>query len=119
MRTNNTGQKEPLLCPPPVKDYNENMGGVDIFEQYIPFYNISWKSRRCTLANELIGTYSSRQRRTSSTAPVAKLLKKSRKSLNSPTTMRRADVGLHLPVKGTIRRCAYCSSKAKPVHNHL
>ncbi|KAG5871567.1 hypothetical protein JTB14_023578 [Gonioctena quinquepunctata] len=46
MRTNKTEQKEPLLCPPPVKDYNENMGGVDIIDQYISFHNISWESRR-------------------------------------------------------------------------
>ncbi|KAG5898977.1 hypothetical protein JTB14_004696 [Gonioctena quinquepunctata] len=156
MRTNKTGQKEPLLCPPPVKDHNENMGGVDIFDQYISFYNISWKSRRwwmnifyylvesvivnaficyqnecserkkkpmshldfrSTLANELIGTHSSRQRRTSSIAPVANLLKKSGRSQNSSTTMRRADVGVHLPVKDTIRRCANCSSKAKLVRS--
>ncbi|KAG5879435.1 hypothetical protein JTB14_026526 [Gonioctena quinquepunctata] len=25
IRTNNTGEKEPLLCPPPVKDYDGNM----------------------------------------------------------------------------------------------
>ncbi|KAG5866194.1 hypothetical protein JTB14_035213 [Gonioctena quinquepunctata] len=64
-----------------------------------------------TLANELIGTHSSRQRRTSSTAPVAKLLKKSGRSLTPPTTMRRADVGLLLPVGGSIRRCATAVAK--------
>ncbi|KAG5861223.1 hypothetical protein JTB14_004838 [Gonioctena quinquepunctata] len=92
-------------------------------KQYMPKKNIKrgfmvWViayANTGTLANELIGTYSSRQRRTSSTAPVAKLSKKSGISLNSSTTMRKADVGLHSPVKGTIRRCAYCSSKPKPV----
>lgn len=45
-RRNKFGIKENVKCPKSVSDYNKYMGGVDMFDQFMGSYSISWKSRR-------------------------------------------------------------------------
>lgn len=157
-RTNKKGEKEALTCPIPIADYNNSMGAVDRFDQYMSFYNIAWKSRRwwlkllyymlesvitnsyicyktrCVekkekprshldfrslLADELISTYNSRKRSTSKLPAKKPRLVKSNsgRCVGVENSVRTIDVGKHLPIKGTIRRCAYCSTKNKVVRS--
>jgi hypothetical protein len=45
-RRNNKGKKVSVQCPKMISCYNKYMGGVDLFDQYMSFYNINHKSRR-------------------------------------------------------------------------
>lgn len=45
-RKDHFGNKHLIKCPISIVDYNKYMGGVDHFDQFHSFYNISWKSRR-------------------------------------------------------------------------
>lgn len=45
-RKDHFGNKHLIKCPNSIVDYNKYMGGVDHFDQFHSFYNISWKSRR-------------------------------------------------------------------------
>ncbi|KAG5887008.1 hypothetical protein JTB14_003686 [Gonioctena quinquepunctata] len=45
-RRNKRGEKEDIICPRAIRDYNLHMGGVDHFDQLKSTYNTSWKSRR-------------------------------------------------------------------------
>lgn len=125
------------------------MGGVDKFDQLLATYNIAWKSRRwwlkivyymldccivnsyicykedkkskkekymshlyfrSNLANDLIGDFSSRKRKHYNSL-VELGTKKSKKTFT--------DVGEHIPIVGSYRRCAYCSSKSKQKRSNL
>lgn len=46
VRTNKEAKKEKVPCPQSVAEYNKFMGGVDLFDQYLASYSISWKSRK-------------------------------------------------------------------------
>ncbi|CAH2003205.1 unnamed protein product [Acanthoscelides obtectus] len=46
LRTNAQGNREEVICPSAVSDYNKYMLGVDKFDQLMSPYNVSWKSRR-------------------------------------------------------------------------
>ena len=46
LRENKKGEKETVICPVAIRDYNRYMGGVDYFDQLHSAYSISWKSRR-------------------------------------------------------------------------
>ncbi|KAG5862217.1 hypothetical protein JTB14_001592 [Gonioctena quinquepunctata] len=45
-RRNKRREKEDIICPRAIRDYNLHMGGVDRFDQLHSTYNISWESRR-------------------------------------------------------------------------
>lgn len=132
LRTDRSGLRQSVPCPVAIADYNRFMGGVDLFDQYHSAYSVSWKSRRwwmkiffylldaaiinsyllykedmkkkgqkpmshlqfrSALANALISSYSCRKR---------------------PGPLRRSNIeniGLHMPIKGTYRRCVSCSAK--------
>jgi hypothetical protein len=45
-RMTKEGVKVTVHCPKSIDDYNQNMGGVDLFDQLHSCYNISWKSRK-------------------------------------------------------------------------
>lgn len=120
------------------------MGGVDRFDQLLAAYAVSWKSRRwwmkvfyylldaaivnsyiiyretaklvlprskvlshlmfrSLLANELIGAYQSRQR-----DPV---VEGNRYQFTTDTP--------HFPEIATSKRCAYCSTKSRPVRSRV
>lgn len=151
-RTNREGVKEEIPCPKSVFDYNDNMGGVDHFDQLLQCYSISQKSRRwwlklfyhfvdcvivnsfilynlertnngqktvpqiqfrSTLANQLISDFCSRKDRgrKTSVARSNKQKKMSGREVTVENSFVFAEVGDHLPKKGTRRRCAYCSTR--------
>lgn len=45
-RMTKEGVKVTVECPKSIDDYNQNMGGVDLFDQLHSCYSIAWKSRR-------------------------------------------------------------------------
>lgn len=46
-----------------------------------------------------------------------KMKKPSGRSVGVDNTIRKLNVGTHLPLTGTLRRCARCSTRAKPVRS--
>lgn len=45
-RMTKEGVKVTVECPASIDECNKNMGGVDLFDQLLSCYNVSWKSRR-------------------------------------------------------------------------
>lgn len=45
-RMTKEGVRVTVNCPKSIDDYNQHMGGVDLFDQLHSCYNIAWKSRR-------------------------------------------------------------------------
>lgn len=45
-RKNQKGDKLNVSCPVVVKDYNQNMGGVDCADQLRQYYNVNRRSRK-------------------------------------------------------------------------
>lgn len=75
---------------------------------------------RSQLADELIESFHSRKRRGPPPAHSILHKKVSNRAINNASDQKRLlEVGKHLPVKGTSRRCAYCSTKTKPVRTSL
>ncbi|KAG5891066.1 hypothetical protein JTB14_005703 [Gonioctena quinquepunctata] len=152
-RRNERGEKEDIICPRAIRDYNLHMGGVD---QLHSTYNISWKScrwwmklffyfldaavvnsyimyktqyksknhaskcmthlqiRSC-LIDQLIGTFSSTQKRGRPIDEEGTGRKNNSRYAKGTVhnSIRLLDVGSHLPVISTYRRCAFCSTKQK------
>ncbi|KAG8269740.1 hypothetical protein J6590_108806 [Homalodisca vitripennis] len=159
LRGDSTGTRKLVDCPVSISDYNQNMGGVDRFDQLLATYNITWKSRRwwlkffyylvdlsivnsfvsykalckankvkplshlmyrSELANDLIGDFSSKQR---PGPPIGTSWGRKRNRsdgyMTVPNKVRLTGVGEHVPVVGTYRRCAYCSTKEKQKRSNL
>lgn len=81
-----------------------------------PMSHLEFRSK---LANELLTNYNSRKRSCTKVLrfPHSKLAKPSGRYVGVDNATRLDDVGKHLPVKGTIRRCAQCSTKTKVVRS--
>lgn len=45
-RMTKEGVRVTVNCPKSIDDYNQHMGGVDLFDQLHSCYNVAWKSRR-------------------------------------------------------------------------
>lgn len=45
LRTNKAGEREAVVCPQAIVDYNKYIGGVDRFDQRMATNCIAWKSR--------------------------------------------------------------------------
>lgn len=156
-RTNKEGKKEAVNCPTSISDYNQNMGAVDRFDQFMSYYSIAWKTRRwwmklfyyfleatvvnsyicykimsrksakkpmshlqfrSVLADQLLHNFCTRKRPGPKVVIASNKMKKpSGRSVGVDNSIRSLNVGAHLPVKGTIRRCAKCSTRAKPVRS--
>lgn len=154
-RRNKKGEREAVVCPSAIRDYNLHMGGVDMFDQLHSSYNISWKSRRwwmkifyylidaavvnsyiayktahktannnsskcmthlqfrSALVDELIGTFCSLKKRGRESDPNGTGRKNNSRYGRSTVanSVRLSNVGNHLPVTSTYRRCAFCSTK--------
>jgi len=81
---------------------------------------ISHLQFRSILANQLIGSFSSRSKPGfSPTARGPSKKKGAGRMLSVPKSIRSANVGEHLPIKGTSRRCAYCSTIEKPKRSSM
>lgn len=66
---------------------------------------------RTVLANELIGTYNTRKRKGPAHTVAKKFKKIDGRGVSIEDNIRRTNVGEHLPIKGTSRRCGYCSTQ--------
>lgn len=137
LRTNKTGNRENVPCPQSIADYNRHMGGVDLFDQYHANYSVAWKSRRwwlkifyylldAAIVNSYILYKESLKKNNPSAKPLTALQYRSelannligtftfrKKSGPPPKKTALSSVGLHLPIKGTYRRCVLCSSSKK------
>lgn len=157
-RTNKVGNREEVICPKAIAQYNQNMGGVDKFDQLLSYYSIAWKSRRwwfkifyylvdsaivnayilyqqtCStrnvkplshlkfrslLADQLISNYHTRKRRGPVLPLDRKLQKVGGRAVSVESRNRKSNVGDHLPIKGTSRRCTYCSTKEKAKRSQI
>lgn len=159
-RKDNRGDKHLVKCPISIVDYNKYMGGVDHFDQFHSFYNISWKSRRwwvkifyylldasvvnsyilykvtndlhdpkaskfthlqfrSALANQLIGDYTSRKQPGIKPKLINRKLNKKNGKVMVTDFYKIQNLGDHQPIKGTCRRCAYCSTKIKPKRSSI
>ncbi|KAJ8885515.1 hypothetical protein PR048_011713, partial [Dryococelus australis] len=77
-----------------VASYNKYMGGVDLFDHQ--------------RADQLIGEFCSRFTKNRKVAVT-------KKKFNFSSTVTVPNTEGHLPIKGTSRRCASCSTRSKPV----
>ncbi|KAG5893819.1 hypothetical protein JTB14_018323 [Gonioctena quinquepunctata] len=161
-RRNKRGEKEDIICPRAIRDYNLHMGGVDHFDQLHSTHNISWKSRRwwmklffyfldaavvssyimyktqyksenhaskcmthlqfrSCLIDQLIGTFSSIQKRGRPIDEEGTGRKNNSRYARGTVhnSIRLLDVGSHLAVISTYRRCAFCSTKQKQKRSNL
>lgn len=81
---------------------------------------MSQLSFRSVLADELIGSFCSKTNKSSDISPVVFNKSKFAKTkLFGETKIHLTNVGVHVPVKGTMRRCAHCSTKSKPKRSSL
>lgn len=133
-RTNTHGNKDNVYCPNAIIDYNEYMGGVDKFDQYMASYNISWKSRRWwikvwfyLIEAAIVNSYiiykdSWRKAHPVGTKPMTYLVFRSKLADeligNSKTyPVQEHEHGDHRLIKSAkknLRRCRYCSTASKP-----
>lgn len=74
---------------------------------------------RSVLADELIGTYNSRKRKGPAQPVAQKFRKIDGRSVSIEDNIRQTNVGEHLPIKGTSRRCGYCSTKQNPKRSQM
>lgn len=159
LRGDNLGHRKEVVCPKSIADYNERMGGVDLFDSMMSHYNISWKSRkwwikvwyylielaivnsyvcyksqntakkrkgqkhvmfRSELADSLIGDFCSRKRPGPSVGTTWGR-KKNRADTHTTVknSIRLANVGNHVPIVGTYRRCSFCSTKEKQKRSNM
>lgn len=73
---------------------------------------------RSTLADQLVNQFCSRKKTGPKVLIVSNKMKKpTGRPVSVDNTIRKMNVGIHLPVVGTLRRCARCSAKAKPVRS--
>lgn len=141
-RTQKDGTKKDMYCPKAIVYYTKTMGGVDKFDHlkssypigrrsYKSWHRIFWylldaavinsyilyryrhdtcahRDFRLRLGRALINNYSSRQR-IASTHTVKK-----RDLFGVPKETRLSNVGLHMPIPTTSKRCKFCSTRAAP-----
>lgn len=74
---------------------------------------------RSSLADEMIANYNGRKRRGPAIAIDRKIKKPRGRTISVENTIRNTDVGAHLPIRGTSRRCAYCSTKEKSKRSQM
>lgn len=75
---------------------------------------------RMLLAEELISNYCTKKSSQKGVVITKSKTKKlSGRTIGIDSSVRKHDVGLHLPIKGTNRRCAYCSTAAKVVRSSI
>jgi len=67
---------------------------------------------RSNLANSLISNFSSRKRKHFTSS-----VELGKKKVKTASTL--IDVGKHIPIVGTYRRCAYCSTKTNQKRSNL
>lgn len=143
-RKNKDGSVMQIPCPQIVKDYNSNMGHVDKADMLKSLYEIDRKSKKWWLRImwhfldvAVVNSFLLFQERSESKsmslkefrlAIIAGIIgaKKSsprgaRASVKKQSFFKpyvpiekRFDKAAHLPVRGTSRRCAFCSSAAQP-----
>ena len=139
-------QRIEMSCPKAITDYNKFIHGVDRFNQRISTYTFDRKSKRnwlhlfffflnASLAIHLSATNQLDQNELSYLdylVFVAKSLCSSAESTNRgrsssenkhklvvPQSTGQLGRGMHLPVKGIRRRCAYCSTKEVQVRSTI
>ena len=132
------GQRTTIACLTAIKDYNQFLHGVDLFNQRISCYNLDRKSKRnwlrifiyflnASVFNSFICYNQLDQDKLTYLnymVSVAKSLcsiserihrgrppSENKSKLAPPKTVLNFDHEMHLPVKGKRRRCAYCSTK--------
>lgn len=141
-RTQKDGSKKEIYCPQAICEYTKTMGGVDLFDHLKSSYTLGRRSRknwlrifwylfeaavinsyilykqskmdcahsdfRLMLSRALINGFCSRKRK----ATIFK--NKNGGNFGVPSEIRLANVGLHMPIPSTSKRCKYCSTKAVP-----
>jgi hypothetical protein len=140
------GQRITINCPKAVKDYNQFSHGVDRLNQRISCYNLDRKFKRnwlrifihflkASISNSFIcynQLTEDKPAYLNYMVSVAKSLccgnerpsrgrspsEKKSKPVSSKTILN-FDNEMHLPVKGTRRRCAYCSTKKTEVRSNI
>ena len=139
-------QRVTINCPQAIKDYNHFAHGVDRLNQRISCYNLDRKSKRnwlrifihflnASISNSFICYNQLAQDKITYLnymVSVAKSLcsgserisrgrppKGQKSKLVSPKTVLNFDNEMHLPVKTTRRRCAYCSTKEAEVRSDI
>jgi hypothetical protein len=146
LRRMKSGQRVTINCPQAIKDYNQFSRGVDRFNHRISCYSLDRKSKRnwlrifiyflnASISNSFICYNQLAQDKITYLnymVSVAKSLcsgserirrgrpPSGRKpKLASPQTVLTFDNEMHLPVKTTRRRCAYCSTKEAEVRSDI
>lgn len=80
---------------------------------------ISHLKFRTILADELIAAYNSRKRRGPLMSGDKKIKKLGGRGVSIENIVRRNNLGDHLPIKGTSRRCSYCSTAKKTKRSQI
>lgn len=140
------GQRITITCPKTIKDYNQFSHGVDRFNQRVSCYNLDRKSKRnwlrifiyflnASISNSFICYDQLVQEKLtylnymisvakslcsgSERIPRGRPPSGEKSTLVSPKTILNFDNEMHLPVKTTRRRCAYCSTKKSEVRSDI
>ena len=140
-----SGQYITINCPKAINDYNKFTRGVDRFNQRISYYTFDHRSRRnwlrlfifflnASIFNSFICYNQLAQDKLSYLNYMVSIAKSlcsgaERRSRGRPPSetskvassqsILHLDNEMHLPVKGTRRRCAYCSTKEEQVRSTI
>ncbi|KAJ8879359.1 hypothetical protein PR048_019967 [Dryococelus australis] len=110
-RSNKYGNKHTVTCPTCISDCNMNVGGVDRYDQIMRTPQLSILIF-CTKKQKRSVARKSNQHGLSYRSALAG-------ELIDGFCIHLTNVGVNVPVKATIRRCAHCSTKNKPRRSSL
>ncbi len=135
-----------MNCSKAIKDYNKFIHGVDRFNPRVSYYTFDWRSKRnwlClfvfffneSIVNSFICYSQLAQNELSYLNYLVSVIQSlcsgaegidlgrppsdQERKLTSPHRVFQLNGVMHLPVNGTRRRCAYCSTKEVKVRSNI